>query len=301
MGVALLQAIPATAVPTAQLSIFLAGSADWLGTRATLRVSDLDTTRRIAPGLRQSELHLARMLELTRFWCQDRRPEFTVNWNYEADGGKLFLGEYSISCQFAERMFQDLGPGPSERRTITQWRKDRREFVQTLNLEATGKVEQFLSLIKGLKPHCTATLLCPGDRLNLVSRTPISSSSVACTNTLTAAKTKLEQMQGVSVARMQSTSIAQLYANFPAKRPMRYIFQLAGQGTAQVVRSPSILKQVSQDIMTKCESVSSVTFSVVRSEELRIFGLVRSNVVEEFKCIQSEPSEKLNWGYVVCL
>jgi hypothetical protein len=294
--------LPAIAVPESEDAIFLAGDADWLGTRATLRVLERDTNRRTDQGLRYADLHRARMIELTRFWCQDKTPEFTINWNYEAEGGKLFLGEFSITCQFAEQMFQAIGPGASERRTITQWRKDRREFVQTLNLETANQVRKFLSLTKPLQPRCSVTLLCPGDRLDPVSRISIPLQSASgCSGVLTAAKSKLEQTKGVSVERTDSTSIANLYQGFPVNRPMRYIFRLAGQGANQVVRSPDFLKQVSRDIMTKCESVSSVTFSVLRSDELRTFGLVRGETVEEFKCIESESTAKLKWGYVACL
>jgi serine/threonine-protein kinase len=171
IGVSLLISIDfslkAIAIPVPNVYINFAGAGgDFDSRTATFQVSDQTTTTRIGKNLRLYEAHLAKMLELTYNFCQDREPNYIVYWNYEADEGKVFMGEFPLSCQFARETFQTFGTGANETVTINYRGEPTQETIATLALNDKNS-KQFASLIQTIKPQCidTTPQICPGDRL----------------------------------------------------------------------------------------------------------------------------------------
>jgi hypothetical protein len=155
----------ATALQVPITQINFAGSGSLPLTTATFTVPDRNTTISAGQGLRRYDAHVAKMIELTQFWCQGRQPDFTVEWNYEADGGKVFMGQYPMTCRFAGNVFQTIGNGPRERVIISYRGNPRSETIQALDLKA-AKAKKFRNLVQTIKPQCIENLnICPGDSL----------------------------------------------------------------------------------------------------------------------------------------
>ncbi len=160
-----LQAI-AIPVPNAYINFAGAGG-DFNSRTATFQVSDRTTTTSIGKSFRLYEAHLAKMVELTYNFCQDRESNYIIYWNYEADAGKVFMGEFPLSCQFARETFQTFGTGENEVVTVNYRDNPIQETIATLAVDENNS-KQFASLIQTLKPQCidTTPKICPGDRLN---------------------------------------------------------------------------------------------------------------------------------------
>jgi hypothetical protein len=93
--------VAAISVPNAYINFAGAGG-DFSSRTATFRVPDQTTTKLVRYGLRLYELHLAKMIEVTNNFCQDRDSNYVIYWNYEAADGKVFMGQYNLTCQFAQ-------------------------------------------------------------------------------------------------------------------------------------------------------------------------------------------------------
>lgn len=139
---------------------------DFNSRTATFRVPDRTTTTSIGDGLRLYEAHIGKMIELTNHFCQDREPKYIIYWNYEADEGRVFMGEFPLSCQFARETVQTFGMGATETVTINIRDTPIQETITTLSLDKTNS-QPFVTLVQTLVPQCIDTVpkICPGDRL----------------------------------------------------------------------------------------------------------------------------------------
>lgn len=158
---------PVSAIPVNNAYINIAGAGgDFTGRAATFRVEDKTTVTPVKDGLRLYELHLAKMIEVSEHFCRDREPEYKFTWNYEAEGGKVYMGEYSWTCQFARDTLKKFGSSGEENITIHYVDNPQKETISALNI--TGKnAENFIHLVRTLKPECIDynPPICPGDRL----------------------------------------------------------------------------------------------------------------------------------------
>ncbi|KST68964.1 hypothetical protein [Mastigocoleus testarum] len=157
----------AVAIPVPNAYINFAGAGgDFKSRQATFQVSDQTTITKIEKNLRLYEVHLAKMIELTYDFCEDRAADYIVHWNYQADDGKIFMGNFPLSCELARKIFQRFGTGEREKVTLDYRGKIVYEHIATLALDSKNS-KQFASLVQTLKPQCievTKKKICPGDR-----------------------------------------------------------------------------------------------------------------------------------------
>lgn len=135
---------------------------------ATFQVPEKTTVSVVKDGLRAYDLHVAKMIELTNNFCEDREPKYVIHWNYTADGGKIFMGEYNLTCQFARDIFKKFGTTTPEMTTIHYVDNPQKVKVIPLNLNRKN-AQEFMRLVQSIKPQCIETTpkICPGDRLEL--------------------------------------------------------------------------------------------------------------------------------------
>lgn len=301
-------AAPAIALPVPITQITFAGSGSLPFTTPTLVVPDADTTVSAGRGLRRYDAHLAKMVELTQYWCQNRKPDFRVDWNYEAENGRVFMGQFPIACRTASNIFRKIGTANTERLTFQYRGNPRSENIPVLDLRGR-RVGQFLDLAKSLKPQCIegAAKRCPGDRLKRSSRperTPersVESSAAQCNRAVLRAKNRLEQVKNVQVDRMRRYSLREIYSDAPADRPFSYGFGIRGNGADAVMNSPKFLTALTREIVSGCSDVSAVSFNVSESDWMVRYGLLKNGNVGEFTCLDPEPGLRPKWGTLICL
>ncbi|MBJ7901509.1 MAG: hypothetical protein GC158_16685 [Cyanobacteria bacterium RI_101] len=166
VSIASFGAVGAAQTRDPQISIAGAGG-DFSGRSATLSTASKNTTQKAQNGLRLYDLHIAKMLEVSNQYCQDRPKDYSLRWNYLAEGGKIFMGEYQISCQLAKDTFKKFGAQGSETLTIDYAGNEEATKVPVLNLTAKN-ASDFAKFVQTLKPSCIETSgkkICPGARL----------------------------------------------------------------------------------------------------------------------------------------
>ena len=158
-----LHATAGTEVPITRIDFAGAGG-DFQHRTGTFVVPDRDTTVSAYGGsLRRYDVHIAKMIEVTAtVWCA-RSPNYQgVYWNYEAENGNRFMGEYYISCTTARQITQAYGLGRPEK-TFIYHRGQGPETVNIPVLNLNGnKIPRFLKFVQTLKPKCIDNL-CPGN------------------------------------------------------------------------------------------------------------------------------------------
>ncbi|MDV3001026.1 MAG: hypothetical protein N5P05_002632 [Chroococcopsis gigantea SAG 12.99] len=160
-------AYPADAIPVKEAYISFAGAGgDFSSRTATFRVSAPDTTKPVQYGLRLYEVHLAKMIEVANNYCADRGNNYVIHWNYEADNGKVFMGQYDLTCQFVRNTMKKFGTTKGETLSIDYAGHTQAVKINTLNLNGKNAPE-FAGLVQSIKPRCieAAPKICPGDRL----------------------------------------------------------------------------------------------------------------------------------------
>lgn len=158
---------PVSGIPVNNAYINIAGAGgDFTGRTATFRAEEKTTVTPVKNGLRLYEVHLAKMIEVSEFYCRDREPNYKFTWNYEAEQGKVYMGQYSWTCQFARDTLKKFGSSEEETITIHYVDNPKKETLSALNI--TGEnAKSFIDLVKTLKPECIdyKPKICPGDRL----------------------------------------------------------------------------------------------------------------------------------------
>jgi serine/threonine-protein kinase len=157
--------VAAIPVPNAYINFAGAGG-DFSSRTATFRVPDQTTTKLVRYGLRLYELHLAKMIEVTNNFCQDRDSNYVIYWNYEAADGKVFMGQYNLTCKFAQETLKRFGTTSPETLTINYRGRPSTAAIIPLNLHSKN-ARDFATLVQSIKPNCLETTpkICPGDRL----------------------------------------------------------------------------------------------------------------------------------------
>lgn len=155
------------AIPVTNAFIGIAGAGgDFSSRTATFRVPDKSTTKLVKDGLRLYDVHLAKMIEVTNDYCKDRESNYVIHWNYEAEDGKVFMGKYDLTCQFAKNTMKKFGTAAPESVTIDYAGNPETVKIATLNLNSKN-AKEFASLVQSIKPICIegTPKICPGDRL----------------------------------------------------------------------------------------------------------------------------------------
>jgi hypothetical protein len=113
-----------------------------------LTVPHSDTTVSAYGGrLRHYDVHIAKMFEMTRFYCAQKNDSEITKWQYSAESGKAKMGEFHISCPLARDIATAYGLGKTERTKTFRGYTD----VPTLNITG-GKVEKWMRFTSNFKP-----------------------------------------------------------------------------------------------------------------------------------------------------
>lgn len=168
VSLVLLSTVMAQALPVANTRISIAGAGgDFTGRYATLSTTDKTTTKKGQYGLSTYDLHIAKMIEVSGNYCQDRPQDYVMRWNYSAADGAIFMGEYTIPCTLAKSTLKKFGTKGTETLAIDYAGNEEATKIPVLNLTQSNAAE-FAKFAKSLKPACIETSgkkICPGDRL----------------------------------------------------------------------------------------------------------------------------------------
>ncbi|MEG4037750.1 hypothetical protein QUA03_28565 [Microcoleus sp. S36b_A4] len=121
-------------------------------------VPESDTTASAYGGrLRQYDVHIAKMFEVTHFMCQQENLTPGITWNYEAGGGTINMGSFVITCRLANQIASAYGLGKSEPTNVTFSAGEvGRPAVRSFNipiLDITGdKLLRWVSFVQGFQP-----------------------------------------------------------------------------------------------------------------------------------------------------
>lgn len=158
---------PIFAIPVPDAKISFAGAGGIFSSRtATFTVPNDTVITPVENELRLYEVHLAKMIEVTENFCQDRDDDYLIYWNYEAEGGKIFMGEYALSCQFARQTLENFGTSGTENLTIYHRGNPVTEEISVLKINSDN-AQEFIELVQSIEPQCIdmTPKICPGDRL----------------------------------------------------------------------------------------------------------------------------------------
>ena len=137
-------------------------------------------------------------------------------------------------------------------------------------------------------------------------------SNVECNKAVANAKSRLRKIPNVLIEEVFTKNFNELYSDFPKERPIEYIFYLTGPthkgrtvetGIKKVEKSKQFMKNISQDIISKCNSVGAVTFSSTLHPTCgNTFGLMRDGQVKIFAYYVDDPNTNraLKWGQTFC-
>jgi hypothetical protein len=114
-------------------------------------------------------------------------------------------------------------------------------------------------------------------------------SNVECKKAVANAKSRLRKIPNVLIEDTYTKNLNELYSDFPKGRRIGYVFYLTppirngrivGTGINQLANSPQFMKNISQNIISKCSSVSVVSFGSTEAPGCGIsFGLMHDSTV----------------------
>jgi hypothetical protein len=158
-----IRATAETAVPITRISFAGAGG-NFSQRYGTFVVPDQDTAISAYGGaLTRYDVHLAKMIEITHFqWCETRPNYRGVYYNYSADNGRVFMGQFYISCALAKNAVNTFGVGRPEQTVIYNRDNPSVEAIPVLDLNGR-KIPEFQRLVQSIRPQCIDQL-CPGDQ-----------------------------------------------------------------------------------------------------------------------------------------
>jgi hypothetical protein len=155
----------------------------------------------------------------------------------------------------------------------------------------------------------TAILIfCLVTTMTLPKTSKAQDSNVECKKAVANAKTRLQTIPNVLIEQVWTRNNSDAYANLPQGRPIEYIFYLTGPkrkgnivetGIKNLENSPQFMKNISQDIISKCGSVSAVTFGSVLAPGCGMtFGLMDDGKIKAFEDV--DVPRPLKWGETFC-
>ena len=167
-------------------------------------------------------------------------------------------------------------------------------------------------MIRSLSSGTTILLFTLVNITALPTTVKAQDSNVECKKAVANAKSRLRKIANVLIEDTYTKNLNQLYSDFPKERPIKYIFYLTGPkrkgrivetGINNVVNSPQFMKNISQDIISKCSSIGAVTFTSTIAPTCSIaFGLMRDKKVKLFDIVMIDPNQdiSLKWGQTFC-
>lgn len=153
-------AIAGTEVPISYIGFSGVGASN--STTGTFIVPDNDTTQSAYGGkLRRYDVHISKMIEVMANQYCDRPDIKNVVWQYYAEGGRRFMGQFDISCTTARQIVQAYGVGRAEHTQIHYRGEPAEVNVPVLNLYG-DKIPKFMNYVQSMRPQCVDGL-CPGE------------------------------------------------------------------------------------------------------------------------------------------
>ncbi len=126
-----------------------------------------------------------------------------------------------------------------------------------------------------------------------------------CTQAKASAQRRLTALRNLTV-RTQTRSIASDYPDHPVGRPNSHGLIMRGRAAESVLQSPQMMTAIATDIITACETVSMVTFSLDGSGWFLNIGLLPGGTIGGFRCAEEvgvQPGsgvDRLSWGLQYC-
>lgn len=122
-----------------------------------------------------------------------------------------------------------------------------------------------------------------------------------CNASVQSAMTRFENIRNVRVANFETIDLSERYRNYPPNSPVGVIFSLEGRAVNDVLNSPRLMTDISNQIITGCPPIGWVQIGLYQSSAYAIFGLINGNVTAFRTCIDGWYSEELlSWGEVYC-
>ena len=137
---------------------------------ATFEVPQADTAVSAYGGaLRWYDAHLATMVALTADQFCGHQSARGAYFNYEADGGSVFMGQIFVSCSVARSAVETFGQGQYAWVVLEEAWGDGEPLDQWVPDLPDAVVPQFRQqVVQQLTPDCIetgGTRICPGDRI----------------------------------------------------------------------------------------------------------------------------------------
>ncbi|MBD2131372.1 hypothetical protein H6F47_02590 [Sphaerospermopsis sp. FACHB-1094] len=165
-------------------------------------------------------------------------------------------------------------------------------------------------MIRSLSSGTAILLFTLVNIISLPTTVKAQGSNVDCKKAVANAKSRLRKIPNVLIEETFTKNLNQVYSDFPKERPIEYIFYLTGPkrkgrivetGIKKVENSEQFMKNISQDIISKCSSIGAVTFSSTLHPTCGIaFGLMRDKKVKLFDIVIVDEDTSLKWGQTFC-
>ncbi|MBU7585762.1 MAG: hypothetical protein KAF91_23260 [Nostoc sp. TH1S01] len=133
-------------------------------------------------------------------------------------------------------------------------------------------------------------------------------SNVKCRKAVANAKNRLQEIPNILIKEVYTKEISD--SDAPIGRPTEYIFYLTPPirngrkvetGINSLANSPQLMRNLSQDIINKCSSVSLVSFGTTEAPGCGIsFGLMHDGTVKQFDYVDPSDARPLKWGETTC-
>ena len=125
---------------------------------ADITVPDQDTSLSAYGGrLRRYDVHIAKMFEVTNFLCQQQLVGGSIIWGYQASGGNIDMGKFTISCRLASDIGTAYGLGNPEATSIEFTQGEGKSSTRSYDIpifDITGnKVPKWINFVQGFKPR----------------------------------------------------------------------------------------------------------------------------------------------------
>lgn len=123
-----------------------------------ITVPDQDTSLSAYGGrLRRYDVHIAKMFEVTDFLCQQRLVGGSIDWSYQAGGGNIDMGKFTISCRLASDVATAYGLGHPELTTIRFSQGEGESTTRSYDIPifdiTSNKVPKWMNFVQGFKPR----------------------------------------------------------------------------------------------------------------------------------------------------
>jgi hypothetical protein len=126
-----------------------------------------------------------------------------------------------------------------------------------------------------------------------------------CNTAVRTAVNRLNEVRNIDVVYVTPINLSEFYSNYPSSAPLGITFGLEGRGIDNVMNSPQLMTNISNQLITGCPVISLVTIGRSYSSYLATFGLIGDSV-REFICSADSLSGttemmKLRWGELYCM